>query len=64
MKTIMIACPNSLADQLEALAREGYVADQQQASIDAIRRYIEAHRPELIESQIRADVQWGLRGED
>ena len=28
------------------------------------RRFLNAHRPELIESQVRADVRWGLHGKE
>ena len=35
-----------------------------QAVIEALRRFLDSHRPELVESQILADVQWGLHGSD
>jgi hypothetical protein len=46
------------------MVREGWVADQQQAMIEALRRFLDSHRPELIESQVLADVEWGLHGKD
>ncbi|MBI4578678.1 MAG: CopG family transcriptional regulator [Planctomycetes bacterium] len=64
MKTLSIDCTDALADRLQNLVREGWVADEQQAIIEALRRFLDAHRPELIESQIRADVDWGLHGRD
>lgn len=64
MKTLTMECPDWLADRLEQAVRDGWVVDRQQAMIDALRRYLEAHRPELIESQIRSDVNWGLHGND
>lgn len=30
---------------------------------DAVRRYIETHRPELMERYLWQDVEWGLYGE-
>ena len=62
MKTFNVECPDWLADRLALLVREGWVIDEQQAMIEALRRFLDSHRPELIESQILADVEWGLHG--
>jgi hypothetical protein len=59
MKTLCIECPDGLADRLERLVQEGWVADQQQAMIEALRRFLDSHSPELTESQVLADVEWG-----
>jgi hypothetical protein len=64
MKTLNIECPDGLADRLAQLVREGWVADEQQAVIEALRRFLDTHRPALIESQVLADVEWGLHGND
>jgi metal-responsive CopG/Arc/MetJ family transcriptional regulator len=64
MKTLSIQCPDGLADRLDQMVRQGWVADQDQAVIEALRRFLDSHRPELIESQILSDVQWGLHGKD
>ncbi len=64
MKTFSIECPDALADRLEQLVREGWVADREQAIIEALRRFLDSHRPELTETQILTDVDWGLHGRD
>ncbi len=64
MKTLCIECPDALAERLEHLVREGWIADQDQAVVEALRRFLDSHRPELIETQILADVDWGLHGRD
>ena len=64
MKTLTIECPDSLVDRLERLVQAGWVVDQQQAMIEALRRFLDSHRPEIIESQVLADVEWGLHGND
>lgn len=64
MKTLSIQCPDELAEQLRRLVQDGWVADEQQAVVEALRRFVDAHRPELIESQVAADVEWGLNGRD
>jgi Arc/MetJ-type ribon-helix-helix transcriptional regulator len=60
MKTLTIQCPDSLADRLERLVRAGWVVDEQQAVIEALRRFLDSHRPEIVESQVLADVEWGV----
>lgn len=32
--------------------------------LDALRRFLQSHRGELMEEFIRQDVEWGLRGDD
>lgn len=64
MKTLSIECPDALADRLEHLVREGWVADPEQAVVEALRRFLDSHHPELIEAQTLADVEWGLHGRD
>lgn len=64
MTTLSIECPDGLAEQLRRLVSEGWVVDEQQALVEALRRFLDSHRPELIESQVRSDVQWGLHGKD
>ena len=54
----------TMADLLEQLVREGWVADPEQAIIEALRRFLDSHRPELTETQILTDVDWGLHGRD
>lgn len=64
MKTITVECPDVLAEDLARLAREGWIAQPKDAVVEAIRRFLDSHRPELIESQVLADVEWGLHGRE
>ncbi len=52
MKTLSITFPDALADRLEQYVREGWVADPEQAVVEALRRFLDSHRPELIEGQV------------
>jgi hypothetical protein len=63
VKTLSIQCPDALAERLEQLSRDGWVGDPQQVVVEAIRRYLDSHRPELIASQIASDIEWGLNGD-
>ena len=64
MTTLSIQCPDALAQRLQQLVRDGWVTNEQEAIIEALRRFLESHRPELIESQIHSDIEWGLHGRD
>ena len=64
MKTLNIQCPDVLVERLEELARDGWVGDPQAVIVEALRRFLESHRPELIASQVKSDIEWGLHGED
>lgn len=56
--------PRRLAEAVEELVREGWYADSQAVVVDALRRFLASHRPELMERFVREDVEWGLRGRD
>lgn len=64
MKTIQTEVPEQLYRKAQLLVREGWFRDEQNIFSEAIRRFLDAHRPELIEKFIREDVEWGLRGKD
>ena len=64
MKTITVECPDVLADDLTRLSSEGWIAQPKDAVVEAILRFLDSHRPELIESQLLSDVEWGLHGKE
>jgi Arc/MetJ-type ribon-helix-helix transcriptional regulator len=62
MKTVEAKIPERLDRQIEALVQQGWFRSRDQVVQEAIRRFLEAHRPELMERFIREDIEWGLRG--
>jgi Arc/MetJ-type ribon-helix-helix transcriptional regulator len=62
MKTIQTEVPEQLYRKAQVLVREGWFRDEQDIFSEAIRRFLDAHRPELIEKFVREDVEWGLHG--
>lgn len=64
MKTIQTEVPEQLYRKAQALVREGWFRDEQNIFSEAIRRFLDTHRPELIEKFVREDVEWGLHGKD
>lgn len=64
MTTLTIQCPDQLAKQLEDFVKEGWATDAGEAVVEALRRFLEARRPDVVRGQVLADVEWGLTGDD
>lgn len=64
MKTIQMELPEQLYEKARGLVKEGWFRDEKDIFSEAIRRFLDTHRPELIEKFVRDDVEWGLRGDD
>lgn len=54
--------PEGLLTQAQGLVAAGWFRDLDELMLDALRRYLESHRGELMEEFIRQDVEWGLSG--
>ena len=61
---IQTEVPDSLLKQAQNLVEAGWFRSLDEVMLDALRRYVESHRGELMEAFIRQDVEWGLRGEE
>jgi len=64
MKTIQTQIPEQVYKKAIALVREGWFRDEKEIFSEAIRLFLDTHRPELMEKFIRDDVEWGLHGGD
>ena len=62
--TIQTTLPTRLAEQMEALIREGWFPNADVLIAEALRRFLDTHRAELMERFIREDVEWGLHSAD
>ena len=62
VKTVETKISDRLQSQIDALVERGWFRSRSQVLQEALRRFLEAHRPELMERFIREDVEWGLRG--
>ena len=56
--------PDSLLQEAQNLVEAGWFRNLDEVMLDALRRYIESHRGDLMEAFIRQDVEWGLHGEE
>ena len=62
MKTVEAKTSEQLDRQIDALVAQGWFDSRDKVVQEAIRRFMQAHRPELMERFVREDVEWGLRG--
>jgi Arc/MetJ-type ribon-helix-helix transcriptional regulator len=62
--TVQTELPTQLLTQLESLINDGWFEDLNDVILNALRRFLETHRPELMERYILEDVEWGLHGKD
>ncbi|MEK7326150.1 MAG: CopG family transcriptional regulator [Chloroflexota bacterium] len=62
--TVQAQIPTRLFLEVEALVKAGWFRDINDLFLEALRRYLDSHRPELIERFAQEDVEWGLRGRD
>jgi hypothetical protein len=62
--TIQTEIPNDLLTQAQDLVEAGWFRNLDELMLDALRRFLESHRGELMEEFIRQDVEWGLTGNE
>jgi len=61
---IQTEIPINLVAQAQKLLDAGWFRDIDDLFLDALRRFLESHRENLLEEFIRQDVEWGLTGDD
>jgi Arc/MetJ-type ribon-helix-helix transcriptional regulator len=64
MATIQTDVPVRLLTEMQMLVEAGWFRDLDDLMLDALRRFLESHRAELMERFIREDVEWGLHGDE
>jgi Arc/MetJ-type ribon-helix-helix transcriptional regulator len=62
MKTAKVELPAQLHDCIRELVARGWFASEDQLIQEAVRRFVEAHTPELMTQFVLKDVEWGLKG--
>jgi len=61
---IQTEIPVRLLDEMQMLVAAGWFRNLDELMLDALRRFVESHRAELMERFIREDVEWGLHGDE
>lgn len=64
MKTLQAELPDKLYEQIKLLVETGWFHNEKDVITEALRRFLETHKPELMEKFVREDVAWGLHGKD
>jgi Arc/MetJ-type ribon-helix-helix transcriptional regulator len=62
--TIQTDVPVRLLTEMQTLVEAGWFRDLDELMLNALRRFVESHRTELMERFIREDVEWGLHGDE
>ena len=62
MKTVEAKIPDRLDRALSSLVELGWFPSRDEIVQQAIRRFLEVHRPKQLEKFVCEDVEWGLRG--
>jgi Arc/MetJ-type ribon-helix-helix transcriptional regulator len=62
--SIQTDIPAELFSQLEKLVASGWYRSVDDALQDALRRFLDSHRTELMEEFVHQDVRWGLSGDE
>ena len=60
--TVEAHVPDRLLGEMQALVQAGWFHDMDDLVMEALRRLLDTHRPELMERFIRKDIEWGLGG--
>ncbi len=62
--TIQTEVPIGLLTQAQKLVETGWFRNLDEVVVDALRRFLETHRLELMEEFVREDIEWGLHGDE
>jgi Arc/MetJ-type ribon-helix-helix transcriptional regulator len=62
--TLKTEVPLGLLAQVQKLVDAGWFRSLDEVMLDALRRFVESHRTELMEEFIREDIEWGLHGDE
>lgn len=54
--------PAQLFAEMQSLVVSGWFQSVDEVVLEAVRRFLEAHREELMEGFLRDDMEWGLQG--
>lgn len=60
---IEMELPAGLVREMHALVEAGWFRDRNTLIAEALRRYLESHRPHVMERFVREDADWGLQGD-
>ena len=62
--TLQTEVPVRLLAEMQSLVDAGWFRSLDEVMLDALRRFLDSHREDLMQGFLREDVEWGLRGKD
>lgn len=62
--TLGTEVPSRLLAEMQSLVDAGWFRNLDEVVLDALRRFLDSHREDVMQELIREDVEWGLRGKD
>jgi len=60
MPQMILDIPEKLNQRLDQIIKNGWAGSKQEILNEALKRYLDSHKDEIIEEQILSDVEWGL----
>jgi hypothetical protein len=61
---VQIEVPVGLLAEMRTLVEGSWFRDLDELMVNALRRFVESHRGELMERFIHEDIEWGLSGSE
>jgi len=62
--TLQTEVPVRLIAEMQSLVDAGWFRSLDEVILEALRRFLDSHREDLMQGFLREDVEWGLRGKD
>ena len=62
--TLQTEIPVRLLAEMQSLVDAGWFRSLDEVMLDALRRFLDSHREDLMQGLLREDVEWGLHGGD
>lgn len=62
--TLQTEVPVRLLAEMQSLVDAGWFRSLAEVMLDALRRFLDSHREDLMQGFFREDVEWGLHGRD
>ncbi len=54
--------PEQMSKQMQLLITEGWFSNMDEILSNALRRFLDSHKPDIMEHFIQEDIDWGLHG--
>ena len=63
-RTLQADLPEGVMREMQSMVDAGWFRSTDELVLDALHRFLDSHRGDLMQDLIRDDVEWGLHGSD